>query len=1461
MAISTISLGKVKFNWRGTWAVTTAYVKDDVFSYGANAYIVTTSHVSTTSFADNLANVSIMVQGVENAGVYDAGTLYKVNDIVTYGGAVYIAKQSSTGQSPSNTAYWTSLVGGFQYLSTYNGSTTYKKGDIVTYGGNNYIATTDTINNVPTNTSYWTLFTQGMDFQNIYSNSVAYKVGQVVSYGANSYIAKQDTTAGIVPTNAAYWVQLTTGQIGTGVYSDSTVYKQGDLVQYGGYTYVNILASTGTSPNNTTNWTQVQTGFIWSGTYNSGTTYQKGEVVNYNGSSFVSITFNNFNHQPDTSAPYWSLMMQGSANNVYTTAGDIAYRNNSAIVRLPVGTSGQVLTIDNTSGLPIWEANGVANNVYYVSQNGVDAANYGSTVERPFASLQYATQHVVTPCTIFVKAGNYYETLPITVPASCAIVGDSLRNTFINPKPNIVATSTVTSSNVTNTNPTYSNGTSSYAATRTLILSNLNSIQSGVINYLGVTYTGFSYNATKCKRDIGLILNAVLTDLVFGSNYASTKAGLSYLRSYSSVVTSSQKAQTIAGINKARDLALAFVSDSGAITAITANFAIVTNLINTGVSAFSASALTYPDPSNITTAMQRARALLVANRSFIQAEIVAWIAANYTVSSFPSYDTNVVSRDIGYMLDAITYDMTYDGNSQILDFAAGYYIDGTNLSTNTVTAVAAYGRLKTIIQQIVLAQTVSKSVGNAASQTILTASDSTNSTRVAGLVDNLVTVQQTGIIITASSVSGTIVTGMVITGTGFSYGQTVTAVNGTSISISAPADIPISGTISYTTYALSVDAGPVPNNLSTMFLLSDSCLIKQMTFKGMTGFSPSTIDAQDITTATIGGVFMRLNPASPIINKSPYITDCSAFSTGGVGVIVDGSIHNTGNKSMVFHAYTNIHDNGVGFWMKDNAKAEIVSCFTYFCVFGYATSGGAKIRSLNGNNSYGTYGVVSRGYDTTETPITGTVYGNQITYNSNSLSGNGFSTSDTITGLTSGARATITNVQSGSYKIYYKSISGTFTSGETITGSVTGTSAVIASGGNSGQKGFVIVATGLSAYPIIGTSIEFTGDTSAYVIQQVSTWINSSSIVQIVLAQEKVNASIDGTALRIRANFSNARLTGHDFLSIGTGGVTTTNYPGYPLQSAAPGNQTVEVFPGRVFYVATDQDGNFKVGNYFAVNQATGTATLNANAFNLSGLSALRLGSVGAQLGELISEFSSDVTLGADSNSKVPTQHAVKTYVDTKVANSFPSYLKVGTSPTTTVAITDATGANPGTGANTDLILLSIAGVQIGQFNNTKFTYTPGGNTAFEAAQSYVRIPSGPTSGVNGRPGSPSNGYIRYNTDLGAFEGYVNGQWTGIGGGNPWATKTTSYTAVSNDRLFIDTSSAAVTITLPASPTAGDNVRFMDLAGTFGTNNLTVARNGNKIYNQTQDLVINTNDAAFQLIYTGATYGWKLAEL
>ena len=440
------------------------------------------------------------------------------------------------------------------------------------------------------------------------------------------------------------------------------------------------------------------------------------------------------------------------------------------------------------------------------------------------------------------------------------------------------------------------------------------------------------------------------------------------------------------------------------------------------------------------------------------------------------------------------------------------------------------------------------------------------------------------------------------------------------------------------------DDGTTPNSQATMWLLSDGAILNKMTFKGMTGWVPGTT-AADVTTSTIKGVVVRLNPASPIVLKSPYVLECAAICSGAIGALIDGSVHASGAKTMIFHGYTVISDNGIGYWVKDGGKAEIVSCFTYYCYFGYTASGGGFIRALNGNNSYGTWGATSRGYDANETPVTGTVYGQQLNF---VYTGGNINVGDTVTAA-SGGTATVTNVQSTANKVYVANATGTFTVGSNLTFTGGGTG-VVTTGGLENQKGFVLVLTGLTQLPKPGASISLAGDTYSYVVQSVSgTYTDSNSKIVVVLAQEKPTGSATGTSAIIRYKYSQIRLTGHDFLNIGTGGVTTTNYPGTPTQAAAQGNETDEIFPGRVFYVSTDQDGNFRAGEQFAVEQATGIITIAADFFDLAGLTELRLSGINVGSTAIIREFSKDPLFLQNSNNIVPTQRAIRAYLQSRL--------------------------------------------------------------------------------------------------------------------------------------------------------------------------------------------------------------------
>ena len=101
---------------------------------------------------------------------------------------------------------------------------------------------------------------------------------------------------------------------------------------------------------------------------------------------------------------------------------------------------------------------------------------------------------------------------------------------------------------------------------------------------------------------------------------------------------------------------------------------------------------------------------------------------------------------------------------------------------------------------------------------------------------------------------------------------------------------------------------------------------------------------------------------------------------------------------------------------------------------------------------------------------------------------------------------------------------------------------------------------------------------------------------------------------------------------------------------------------------------------------------------------------------------------------------------------------------------------------------------------------------------------------------------------------------TGFGrtGSVNWDTtpKTTGFTAVSGNGYFVNTTSGAITVTLPASPSAGDIVGITDYAGTAATNNITIARNSSKIEGTTENAVISTNRDSITLIYVDVTQGW-----
>ena len=259
----------------------------------------------------------------------------------------------------------------------------------------------------------------------------------------------------------------------------------------------------------------------------------------------------------------------------------------------------------------------------------------------------------------------------------------------------------------------------------------------------------FQFDEEKCARDAALILEAVSYDVAIGTNYNSVTAGLAYQRANAYTVQNDQKAETIAaiGVAKTEVAALdAMLADSAVLTRSDEGFDEVIDILTNGVVSTdtSADALVFPPPGVLPTPDADDAALrLQANRDFLAAEVVAYVDFNTPPAG---YDDVKCARDVRYIVDALTYDILYGGNSATITNARAYFVGTTidQLPTDQRTATAAaYAHLASVVNDLVIGTPVTPTAGNLLTPAVggadATATEGTQLQDLLQIIENVVT--------------------------------------------------------------------------------------------------------------------------------------------------------------------------------------------------------------------------------------------------------------------------------------------------------------------------------------------------------------------------------------------------------------------------------------------------------------------------------------------------------------------------------------------------------------------------------------------------------------------------------------------------------------------------------------------------------------------------------------------------
>ena len=348
--MAQFNLARIRYNWKNVWLPGATYIKDDIVREGGNVYICMVGHISDqTSFSTDLNAVPGKwlknAEGYAWRGNWDVNTRFKVGDLFKYNGVVYRVLEEHVSDQLASNGISEDLGKLIGYAKTPNcridwtNSTLYKVDDVVKYGGFLYQCLAEhtsstTVAGLEQDSDKWDIVSRSDDWKLDWTVSSRYKKDDIVRYGGlmyrcNTGHTSASTTILGLEQDLAKWDVIWEGIVYKGEWqsnldSSGIRYRIGDIVKYGP-----TLWKCKTYHSSLTDFDEAKfdiwmPGLGYEAVWNNAAVYQPGDIVIYGGYTYVSMTNNTSSHPSVTGVYYegeslqglydWELMITGFLN-------------------------------------------------------------------------------------------------------------------------------------------------------------------------------------------------------------------------------------------------------------------------------------------------------------------------------------------------------------------------------------------------------------------------------------------------------------------------------------------------------------------------------------------------------------------------------------------------------------------------------------------------------------------------------------------------------------------------------------------------------------------------------------------------------------------------------------------------------------------------------------------------------------------------------------------------------------------------------------------------------------------------------------------------------------------------------------------------------------------------------------------------------------------------------------------